>query len=171
MTWSNLLSGLIGALVGGVFSLLATVITIRHERSRVRREASHTASDAIKENMLTIRQAMFDIQWAMDPSNDSSDPSVDPLLETVRAAAQRILYLYSDPIADETLRSRIDIFVDMVEVWYKNARQSSRTVNQKRIESIESYMGYVNESIKAHRNDLQLPPDQPPPDVRATENA
>ncbi len=85
MTWSNLLSGLIGALLGGLFSIVAAVMTFRHERSQARQGESRTASGAILENIIAIRQAMRDIQWTMDPSNDSSDRSIDSSLETVRA--------------------------------------------------------------------------------------
>src|SRR4051794_28196492 len=101
MTWSNLLSGLIGALVGGLFSIGATILTFNHEQSQVRQSASRTACNAIVENILTINTAMGEAQWAIDHSNDSSDPAIYSSFETVRSAAQRILYVYNVLVADE----------------------------------------------------------------------
>ena len=171
MTWSNLLSGFIGALVGGVFSIIATSMNFRHEQSQKRQSASRTASNAIVENILVISKAMLDTQWTIDHSNNSSDPIIYSSLETVQAAAQRILYVHNVLIANEKLRSRISDLIDMVEVWYTNARESPATVSQQRIKSIESYMEYVNQSIQAHLRDLPLPPHNSPPDLRAMGNS
>jgi hypothetical protein len=171
MTLSNLVSGLIGALVGGLFSLGGAILTIRHEQKQVRRGASHNASNAVMENIITIRKAMLDVQRTMSQSNDPSDPGIYSLLGTVQTAAQNTLYIYNALIADERLRSRISNLVDIVDVWYQNARESPVAVNQKRIESIESYTGYVIESIQAHLRGLPLPDDGPRPDMLATGKA
>ena len=51
---SNLLSGLFGALLGGLASIVASVMTMRHERSQARRNDSRDAGYSIKENILKI---------------------------------------------------------------------------------------------------------------------
>jgi hypothetical protein len=79
--------------VGGAFSFVATIITIRNERSQVRQGASYAASSAIADNIMTIDETMDDIQWAMDPRNNAPDPNIDDLLKTLHAAARRILYM------------------------------------------------------------------------------
>lgn len=67
-------------------SIVASVITMRQQRSQARQGASHTASSAIVDNILAIKQAMLDIQKAKDSKNNSS-------FETVHAAAERILFV------------------------------------------------------------------------------
>lgn len=164
MAWSNLLSGLVGALLGGLFSIVASVITRRQQRSQARQATSHTASSAIVDNILAIKQAMLDIQKAKDSKNNSS-------FETVHAAAERILFVYNVLIADKMLRSRISELINVVNVWYRNAWQLPRPVNQKRIESIVSHMDHVRKSIQAHLDGQPLPPCQSPPDLLAMKNA
>jgi hypothetical protein len=108
MTWSNLLSGLIGALVGGIFSIIASVVTMRQERSQARHASSRTASTAIVDNILAIKKAMFDIQ-NIDPGNVSS-------FETIHASAERILFVYNVMITDVALRSRVRELIEMVNI-------------------------------------------------------
>ena len=52
-------------------SIVASVITMRQQRSQARQGASHTASSAIVDNILAIKQAMLDIQKAKDSKNNS----------------------------------------------------------------------------------------------------
>ncbi len=163
MTWSNLLSGLIGALVGGVFSIIASVVTMRQERSQARHASSRTASTAIVDNILAIKRAMFDIQNT-DPGNDSP-------FETIYASAERILFVYNVMITNKVLRSRIRELMEMVAIWYQSVRQSPQDVSQKDADAIRSYMGYVDQSIKAYLDDRSLPADQPPPSLLAASNA
>jgi hypothetical protein len=163
MAWSNLLSGLIGALIGGLFSIAASVMTMRQERSQARQRASHTAASAIVDNILTIKKAMEDIQAAADVGSDSS-------FEAIHAASERILFVYNVLIANKELRSRISELIKRVNAWYENARKSSKTANQERIDSIISYMGYVRQSIEAHLEDPRLPKRISSSDVQATES-
>jgi len=150
MTWANLLSGLIGGLVGGLCSVAASWILIKNERSRTREDADRAASNAITENIITISNALHDIKWAMDPQRKTPDSTIDLLLDKVHAAAQNILYKYSAVLTDEELRSQISKLINMINEWYNSARESSRVVNQQHIESIESYIGHVNQSIQNH---------------------
>jgi hypothetical protein len=163
MAWSNLLSGLIGALLGGLFSIVASVITRRQQRSQARQGTSDTASSAIVDNILAIKQAMTDIQKAKDSKNNSS-------FETVRAAAERILFVYNVLIADKVLRSRISELINVVNV-VSECLAIAQLVNQKRIDSIISHMDNVRKSIQAHLDDQPLPRCQSPPDLLAIKNA
>jgi hypothetical protein len=160
---SNLLSGFIGALVGGLFSVVAAVMTIRHERAQVRKDASYAASGAITDNILIIGKAMYETQRAMDPARKAPGSEIYALREKVHSAAQSILYRYNVVIANKDLRSRIGSLVNMVNIWYENALNSSADVNQKRIDSINSYTRCVNDSIQAHLDGQSLPPDEPHP--------
>jgi hypothetical protein len=174
MTWSNLLSGFIGGLVGGLLSIVAAFMTIRHERSQarqdraqVREDASRRACNVIKQDILAINNALSTIF----DSNDSSESRIYALLEEIHAPAQRILYLYNVQIANEKLRSRISRFTYMVVEWYTNARESPTTVKQEPAKAIESYAGYVLKSIEDYLGDKPLTPDESAPDLPATENA
>lgn len=161
--WSNMLSGFAGTLVGGALSIVAAVMTIRHEQSQVREEASHVASSAITENMLTISNAMYAAQWALDPASQSSDSEKYSLLEKVHAASRSIPYKYNVVISDKTLRSRIDSLVTMVDTWYENAQKSALELNKTRMNAINSYIRRLNDSIRARLDGQPLPEDQPHP--------
>jgi hypothetical protein len=157
---SNLLSGLIGGVVGGLLSVMAAFMGIRHERSQMRLDTSRVAVGAISKNMLAIRTSLDQAQWALDPARKAPPSAVDSPMATILAATRSILYEYKGLIADMELRSRIDKLVDMVANWYDNAEESSAEVNQQGISSIDSYMGFVNRSIDAHRDGQPLPLDQ-----------
>ena len=70
-------------------------------------------------------------------------------MDKVHAATQSILYKYSTLLTNKDLRSQISKLINMISEWYNSARESPRTVNLQRIGSIESYIGYVNQSIQA----------------------
>lgn len=155
--WSNLLSGLVGGIVGGLLSVAAALMGIRHERAQMRLDASRVAAGAVSKNMLAIRTALDQAQWALNPESKSLPSAVDSPMATILTAARSILYEYKGLVADPELRSRIEKFVDMVTEWYDNAEESSPELNQRRINSIDSYMEYVSRSIDAHRHGDPLP--------------
>jgi hypothetical protein len=123
----------------------------------MRLDASRVAAGAVSKNMLAIRRALDEAQWALNPESKSLPSAVDSPMATILTAARSILYEYKGLVADPELRSRIEKFVDMVTEWYENAEESSLELNQRRINSIDSYMEYVSRSIDAHRHDDPLP--------------
>ena len=82
--------------------------------------------------------------------SESLDSTVDLLMDKVYAATQSILYKNSVLLTDKDLRSQISKLINMISEWYNSARESPRAVNMQRIGSIESYIGYVNQSIQSH---------------------
>jgi hypothetical protein len=126
-------------------------------------EYSYAASGAITDNILIIGKALYETQRAMNRAPKAPDSEVYALREKVHSAAQSILYRYNVMIANKDLRSRITSLVNMVNVWYENALKSSADVNQKRIDSINAYVGCVNDSIQAHLDRRPLPSDEPHP--------
>ncbi len=155
MTWSNLLSGFIGAVVGGAFSIATAMITTRGERSRIRRDVSRGAANAIMRNIVTIGNAMSRIQSAMNPDSQPPDSDIEKLIagsmEEVNTATQSILYEHKALISDPALRARIDSLVDMIEKWSEDAQVAPNDVISRGIDSIKSYMKGVTDSLDAHR--------------------
>jgi hypothetical protein len=167
MTWSNLLSGFIGGLVGGVLSLAAAFMTIRHDRSQARQDTSRSACNVIKHDILTIRNAI----WTMVDGKDLSESRLYALLAEIHAATQDILYVKIGQVDNEKLRSRINDLIDVVVEWYENARESPTAVDQKLAKAIESHTASVLSSIEDYLADKKLTSDQSPPDLPAMENA
>jgi hypothetical protein len=157
---SNLLSGLIGAVIGGLFSFAATLVGIRHERTRMRQDTSHIAAVAVKKNISAIKEAMDDAQWALNPASEEPASAADSALATIRTATRSVMYEYKSLIADKELRSRVDNLATMVITWYENAEKSTPAVNQQGNESIAAYMRCVITSIDAHLDGAPLPPDE-----------
>ena len=159
--WSNLLSGLVGGIVGGLISFVAALMGIRHERTQMRLDTSRVAAGAISKKMLAIRKALDQAQWALNPESESLPSAVDSPMATIDTAAQSILYEYKGLVADQELRSRVEKFIDMVTEWYDNAEESSQELNQRRINSIDSYMEYVHKSVDVQRGSDSLSPFHP----------
>jgi len=156
---TNLLSGLFGALIGGLAAIVAAVITARHERSQAKRNDSRRAGYSIKENILKIKDAMWRFPAASDSENDA-------LLETVRTLTESIRYVLNGQIPREELRSRIDELIKVVVVWYDNAEP----VSEERKKATVNYMRYVDGSIQDYLDDKELPPYQSPSDLLEIEN-
>ena len=157
MNLSNLLSGLIGAVIGGIFSFAGSYWTMKQQRSQTRLGASHSASSAILDNIATIKNGMYRARKAL---KSRETPSFD----TVHAAAERIVFVYNVLIADKELRTRISQLISLVKVWYENALLPSR-VNEETEYEIYSYMDYVRNSIIAHLDEKDLPGKEPVPDL------
>ena len=76
MNLSNLLSGLIGAVIGGIFSFAGSYWTMKQQRSQTRLVASHTASSAILDNIATIKNGMYRVRQALDSGETPSFDTV-----------------------------------------------------------------------------------------------
>lgn len=155
----NLLSGLFGALIGGLAAIVAAVMTTRHERSQAKRNDSRRAGYSIKENILKIKDAM----WRFPAPSVSEN---NALLETVRTLTESIRYVLNGQIACEELRSRIDELIRVVIVWYDNAE----SVSEERKKATVKYMRYVDGAIQDYLDDKELPLYQSPPDLLEMEN-
>jgi hypothetical protein len=171
---ANLLSGVIGAVVGGILAFLAAYLTMRQQRSlalatsvedwrQTRLSASYAASAKILSDMLIVKQGMWD-------ARKSSDPRAQ-VLPTVHAAAERIL-VHNARIADKDLRSRINELNELINQWYELVYQADTTDESKRLyKLVIPYMEYMDKSIRAHIDDDPLPSHEAPPDLRAEDNA
>lgn len=137
-------------------SFVAALMGIRNERTRMRLDTSRVAAGAISNKMLEIRKALDQAQWALNPESESPPSAVDSPMATIHAATQSILYEYKGLIADKELRSQVDKLIDMVTEWYDNAEESSLELNQRRINSIDSYMGSVHKSVDVQRGSDSL---------------
>jgi gas vesicle protein len=156
---SNLLSGLFGALIGGLAAIVAAGMTSRHDRSQARRNDSRRAAYSIKENILKIKDAIYRFPAGSESENDT-------LLETVRTLAESIRYVLIGQIDNRELRSRIDELISVVIVWYDNAE----SVSAERMKVTSRYMSYVDGSIQDYLDEKQLSQYQSPPNLLAVEN-
>jgi hypothetical protein len=172
MDWSNLLSGVIGALLGGILAIVASLMTARQQRSltlatfaeerrQTQLQISYAACAEILSDMLTIKRAMIDLM-------DADRAAAAIAFRTVYSTVERIFIVHNSVIADVELRSRINQLKDLMEQWYEKTEWvTERSVQQERYDLIMPFMEYVNMSIRAHMNDQPLPPGEPPPDLLA----
>ena len=97
MTWSNLLSGLVGAGLGGLLAIAASIMTMRGQRSlalaataedkrQAQLRASYTASAQILGDMVTIKRGLD----AMAASGLTLSSPLTPLYYAAVDAAERI---------------------------------------------------------------------------------
>jgi hypothetical protein len=172
MNWSNLLSGIVGAALGGLLAIIAAVLTMRQQRSLTRAMAaedrqqaklrlSYTASTEILTRMLALKDLMWQTQVALASGGKL-------VWDAFHSALDHILIVDSAMIADQALRSRVMELTDLCGEWYENTdRSTNKSVNQERLELVMPYMQYINQSIRAHLDDQPLPPYQPRPDLLA----
>jgi hypothetical protein len=175
MNWSNLLSGVIGALLGGLLAIVAslmsarqqrslTLATLAEERRQTQLQISYSACAEILGDMLTIKRAMIDLMSAT-----RSDATI--AFRTVYGTVERIFIVHNSVVADTELRSRINQLKDLMEQWYeKTDWVTERSVQQERYDAIMPFMEYVNLSIRAHMNDQPLPAEETPPDLLIDED-
>lgn len=175
MTLSNLLTGLIGAVLGGLLAIGASIMTMRQQRSltmatfaeerrQVQLRMSYTASAEILANMLTIKEGL----GALSSDEKRNNPKFDRAF----AAADRIITVYNPQIADTALRARINDFVILIEQWASSENRIWQfEVYAERYNLLTAFMAYLNESVKAHIDDKPLPPHESPPDLLAVKGS
>jgi hypothetical protein len=175
MDWSNLLSGVIGALLGGLLAIVAslmsarqqrslTLATLAEERRQTKLQISYTACAEILADMLTIKRAMIDLMGAT-----RADAGI--AFRTVYSTVERIFIVHNSVVADLELRSRVNELKDLMEQWYeKTDWVTERSVQQERYDFIMPFMEYVNLSIRAHMNDQPLPSSETPPTLSTEED-
>jgi hypothetical protein len=175
MAWSNLLSGIIGAVLGGLLAVVASVITSRQQRSltlaafaedrrQSRLRSSYGASGEILSSMLTAKAAMYDVM------DDGSDWSASH--DKVRTTMERVSILYNPLIADEELRSRINDLIYLAQEWLnKTDARTGKSLQNERIDLVLPYMEFISQSIRAHLDDRALPPVEYAPDLPDKEAA
>jgi hypothetical protein len=123
MNWSNLLSGVIGALLGGLLAIGAslmsarqqrslTLATLAEERRQTKLQTSHTARAEILADPLTIKRAMIDLMSA-------TRADAATVFRTVYSTVERIFIVHNSVIADIELRSRVNELKDLMEQWYE----------------------------------------------------
>jgi hypothetical protein len=174
MNWSNLLSGVIGALLGGLLAIVAslmsarqqrslTLATLAEERRQTQLQISYTACAEILSDMLTIKRAMIDLMAA-------TRADAAAVFRTVYSTVERIFIVHNSVVAEGDLRERINQLKDLMEQWYeKTDWVTERSVQQERYDLIMPFMEYVNLSIRAHMNDQPLPPSEIPPSLATEE--
>src|SRR5690348_13167097 len=120
--WPNLLSGIVGAVVGGLAALIASIITMKQQRQLALEESkenrrqeqlrtSRAAGAQILVKMLTIKQGLWDVQRALDAGKD-------PPLGAVYQAAESVLVVHNSQIVDKDLRSRVNELCELLDIWY-----------------------------------------------------
>jgi len=179
MTWSNLLSGLIGAVLGGLLTLAASIMTMKQQRSlaleaaaedrrQAQLRASYSASARILEDMLTLKDGLNALLPLMIRANTSAAADYD----TAFNALDRIFVVHNALIADEALRSRINALTILVsEQWMSQEnRRADEPTQAKRRDLIISYMEHVNQSIRAHLDNKPLPLTESVPNLLAVKN-
>jgi hypothetical protein len=172
MSWSNLLSGIIGAVLGGLLAIIASFITMRQQQSlalatfaedrrQAQLRASYSACTEILNNMLIIKQAMQNVMTG--PRSDAITA-----FKTAYDSAERIFIVYNTLVADGDLRSRINELKGVVEQWYQNTEwETDKSVQGERYELVVPFMEYINLSIRAHLDNQSLPPAETPPNLLA----
>ena len=106
--------------------------------------------------MLKIKQGMWDVRE--QPVSDRTLP-----LQSVYAAAERILVVHNIVIADKEIRHRVNVLIDLVNTWYANIlRYPGQAIEQDDVSQIISNMKYVGDSIAAHLDGLSATKVQAP---------
>lgn len=168
MTLANLLSGLVGAIIGGLLSIATAVITIRQQRAmslaaadeeqrRQRLVRSHTAGVEILAGLITVKFGLPGLATRDEASAEAQAAS---------HAMDRIFVVHTALIVDAELRRRIEDLVPILEQWRsRDTYLASGDVHDARYGEIMNYFEYLNQSIRAHLDGRELPPAQEAPDL------
>jgi hypothetical protein len=174
MSWSNLLSGLVGALIGGLLTLAASIMTMKQQRSlaleataedrrQAQLRASYAAGARILEDMLVIKeglQLLLMRSMAYNPAKEATQ-------KAAYDAVDRMFVVHNALIADDELRTRINALVNIINERWTSAYTSNADESKVELQSsaVLNYMEHVNKSIRAHLDNGPLPPAEPVPDL------
>jgi hypothetical protein len=168
MNWTNLLSGLIGAVVGGLLAILAAFITMKQQRSlalaaaeeerrQSRVTAARNACIEILGCMLTIRDGLLGLATKEEDS---------PAAIAARVALDRLVTIHIALIQGEPeLRDRLRSIMNVLDEWREYWQDDSTKKDENR-QLIVDYMRYLAESIRAYLDNDALPSKQDPPHLR-----
>jgi hypothetical protein len=166
-TWTNLLSGFLGAIVGGLITLLATWLTIRHERALAREAAAEDrrrfadarSQGAARELMTLARGPLRDVvEFLRHPVGYSNQEN--PLPDIANSMRLTLIPL----VSDDALRSRVTSLLDFLfDITGLRKRDGIRdNYLQGSFRNAEAYLTYVTECLSAYLADQGLPPYQEP---------
>ena len=168
MSLDNLLSGLVGAVVGGLLAIAAAVITMTQQRSlalaAAAEERRQSRLAASRDACVEVLASLVTIKLGLDglaTQKEDSPQAVDAL-----NAAERLYVVHNSLVADPVLQSRVDALIPLLEQWRRNWA-AEITTKKKRRDLILDYMEYLNQSIRAHLDDRALPSEQPSPDLES----
>lgn len=171
MNSTNLLSGLIGAVLGGVLAIVASFMTMRQQRTlalsaaeedrrQLRLAASRNACIEILACMVTIKAGLNGLATEKEDS---------PEAVAAYNAADRITIVHNALVEDTELRSRIDTMVNVVLWEWRNSWNASAARKAENKKLVMQYMGHVSDSIRTYLDNRPLPPEQQSPSLQTTE--
>jgi hypothetical protein len=172
MSWANLLSGLVGAVVGGLLAVVASVITMRQQRSlalaAVVEERSQARLAASRQACVEILGCMITIKFGLDGLATREEDS--PEAVAALAAGERIFVVHNALVEDPTLRRRIDGLIELLQQWRNYCWNLNEAAKTECKNQVLDYMQYVNQSLRENLDNHPLPAEQHLPDLEAVVN-
>jgi hypothetical protein len=167
-TWTNLLSGFLGAIVGGLITLLATWLTIRQERALAREAAAEDrrrftdarSQGAARELMTLALGPLQDVIEFSGHSVGDSPNQHNPLPGLASSMNLTLIPL----VANNALRSRLTRLLDFLADLDRLRKMDGIEVKylQGACQNASAYLTYVTGSLSAYLADQDLPPQQEP---------